>query len=79
MEPTLVEGQTVLVCPRRPARPGDVVVVELPDGVRAIKRVASLSGGLDVRGDNPARSTDSRQLGLLAPSSVRGVVVCTFP
>lgn len=79
MEPTLTEGRTVLVDPRRTARVGDVVVVTLPDGARAIKRVASLEGGVDVRGDNPRQSTDSRQLGLLDPDAVQGVVVCTFP
>lgn len=79
MEPTLVEGQTVLVDPGRSPQVGEVVVVHLPDGTRAIKRVASLDRGLDVRGDNPARSTDSRQLGVLDRSSLVGVVVCTFP
>ncbi len=80
MEPTLLPGQTVLVDPRAPVTLGCVVLAPDPrDGRPLLKRVAAIGAGLDLRGDNPAQSTDSRHFGLVDPSSVHGVVVCTFP
>lgn len=59
-------------------RPGDLVAVRdprVPDRL-LVKRVASVTaGGVDVRGDDPARSTDSRDFGLVPVSDVVGVVV----
>ncbi len=48
-------------------RPGEVVVVGDPrGGRRLVKRVAALEGRqADLRGDDPAASTDSRDLGLI--------------
>jgi SOS-response transcriptional repressor LexA len=39
MEPTLVEGERLLVRYGGAVRPGDVVVALFPDGVLAVKRV----------------------------------------
>jgi mitochondrial inner membrane protease subunit 1 len=75
MRPTLEEGDRLLVLRGRRARPGDLVVVPDPRarGRLVVKRVVAASGGgLTVRGDNPAASTDSRALGPLGRDAVRG-------
>lgn len=79
MVPALRHGDHVLVWLRAPRRlaAGSVVLVELPGAPMAVKRVTRVQpdGTVWVEGDNPVGSTDSRQLGALAPSLVRGVVV----
>lgn len=58
-------------------RPGDVVVVNLPDRPLGVKRLVGYDDGRPiVEGDNPWGSTDSRQLGPLAAGAVRAKVVC---
>ena len=80
MEPTLRPGQTVLVDPRASVVEGCLVLASDPrDGRPLLKRVVSTQGGLDLRGDNPSQSTDSRHFGRLPPSAVQGVVTCTLP
>ncbi|MFP5316777.1 MAG: nickel-type superoxide dismutase maturation protease [Acidimicrobiia bacterium] len=81
MRPTLEEGDRVLVVRDGRARPGDLVVVPDPRnaGRLVVKRVVVASaGGLTVRGDNPSASTDSRDFGPVAASSVRGRVVYRY-
>ena len=86
MLPTLQPGDEVLVNPhayrRRSIQPGDVVVTRHPfrTDVRSIKRVHAVlpDGRCEVRGDNPAESTDSRAYGTLAPNHVQGRVTCRF-
>jgi phage repressor protein C with HTH and peptisase S24 domain len=72
MSPTLSDSDIVLV--RRgdtAVRPGLVVIVVWP-GQLSVKRVVKADvGGWFVVGDNPAGSTDSRELG---PARVVGVV-----
>ena len=81
MVPTLRPGDILLVR-WRPGRirpdVGDVVVVTLPDGrPLGVKRVVSgTTDGVQVRGDNPAASTDSRTLGVLPMAAVQGRVIC---
>lgn len=79
MAPSLRHGDHVLVWLRAPRRlaAGSVVLVELPGAPMAVKRVTRVQtdGTVWVEGDNPIGSTDSRQLGALPPSRVRGVVV----
>jgi nickel-type superoxide dismutase maturation protease len=75
MLPSLHAGDRLLVLRRAPARPGDVVAVVDPrlPARTMIKRVAAVGKrGVTVLGDNPLASTDSRDLGPLAPAAVRG-------
>jgi len=75
MLPTLHPGDRLLVLRRVPPRLGDVVAVVDPrvPARTMVKRVAALDHrGVTVLGDNPGASTDSRDLGPLAPATVRG-------
>jgi nickel-type superoxide dismutase maturation protease len=80
MAPLLRDGDWILVDPdayrRRPPRPGELVVVPDPREPERIvvKRVAAIDsrGLLDLAGDNPARSTDSRRFGPVDPGGVLG-------
>lgn len=81
MEPTLREGDLLLVVPaalRRP-RVGDVVVAADPrDPARAtVKRLARRTGDgrAVLRGDNPGASTDSRTFGPVPATAVTAVAV----
>ena len=75
MRPALEPGDRLLVVDGLPIRPAHVVAVRDPrDEERVmVKRVEAVwpDGSVDVRGDAPAASTDSRQLGPLD----RGLVV----
>jgi nickel-type superoxide dismutase maturation protease len=85
MEPTLLVGDRLLVLARpwgSPARlfVGDIVAVADPRLATRIlvKRIASIdrsAGTVDVRGDAPDASTDSRQFGPVPLASVLGRVV----
>lgn len=77
MAPTLRHGDQLLVVRRSAARPGQAVVVRLPGGRLAVKRLVRLEAGgkLWVEGDNPFGSTDSRSLGPLAADALSGVVI----
>ena len=91
MQPTLRDGETVIVHPgayrhERP-RVGDVVHVEHPErpGLFMIKRVVELleppgdtSYELVVLGDNPTASTDSADFGPVRAPLLRGKVTCRF-
>jgi phage repressor protein C with HTH and peptisase S24 domain len=75
MRPALEPGDRLLVLRAGPVRVGDVVAVDDPRAPdRAmLKRVAARGpSGLTVLGDNAAASTDSRVLGPLDPTAVRG-------
>src|SRR5687767_8933391 len=72
MAPTLLPGDRLLVA-RLPPRTGDVVVATDPRDPRRelIKRVHRFdSAGIQLRGDNPAFSTDARLFGALPPRVV---------
>ncbi len=77
MLPALRPGDRLLVVRRRRIRPGDVVAVTDP-GLASrtlVKRVAGAGpAGITVLGDNAAASTDSRTLGPVPPSAIRGRV-----
>ena len=81
MQPTLEPGDRVLVrrLGRKPAPSlGSVVVTLHPQRskLRLIKRLSRLdSTGLWLLGDNPAESTDSRQLGAVPTNLMIGEVV----
>ena len=73
MAPALLPGDRLLVV--APARPrlGDVVLAADPrePGREMIKRVAASDpGGVTLRGDNPAFSTDARAFGRIPVSAI---------
>jgi nickel-type superoxide dismutase maturation protease len=80
MRPLLEPGDLLLVDPDayrgRPPRPSDLVAVPDPrDPSRwLVKRVAGIAedGRLELRGDDPAQSTDSRAFGPVDPAAVIG-------
>jgi len=82
MWPHLCPGDRVLVDPcayrHRPPAVGEVVVADHPfrSDVRWVKRVAALTttGALELEGDNPDESTDSRTQGAIPIHKVRGLV-----
>ena len=81
MVPALAPGERLLVVGPWPIRPGQVVAVTDPGdpGRSMVKRVRSVSpAGVDVRGDNPAASTDSRHFGPLPRRAVWGRVVYRY-
>ncbi|MBM7805660.1 phage repressor protein C with HTH and peptisase S24 domain [Geodermatophilus bullaregiensis] len=69
MTPTVRHGDRLLVRRLRPgtARPGDVVLARFPSrpDLLVVKRVARVldGGAVDVRGDNPLVTDDSRAYG----------------
>jgi nickel-type superoxide dismutase maturation protease len=84
MEPTLWPGDRLLTVPprRRWLVPGRVVVVADPSDPAhlVVKRLVSAEDGrVEVLGDHPAGSTDSRHWGPLPIAAVRRVVVRRWP
>lgn len=81
MAPTLLPGDRLLVVRGSP-RPGDVVLVADPREARRelIKRVTRLDGdgAVELRGDNPAASTDARTFGTVAAADVRWRAVAIY-
>jgi nickel-type superoxide dismutase maturation protease len=80
MVPTLRHGDRVLVwlrAPRRTPTIGRIVVVELPERPLSVKRLTAVDpdGRVRVEGDNEFGSTDSRSLGPVPASALRGVVL----
>jgi type IV secretory pathway protease TraF len=83
MSPTYLPGERVTALRRwRPIRPGDVVVLRDPRDLSRwiLKRcVAKIGSLLDLRGDNAAASTDSREFGLVESRAVAYIVICPSP
>jgi nickel-type superoxide dismutase maturation protease len=79
MVPTVAPGELVTVVRRwRRVRAGDVVVVRDPrqPSRLLLKRCVRTVGGMvDLRGDNEAVSTDSRDFGLVPTRDVRWLVI----
>lgn len=79
MVPTYVPGERLTAIRHwRKVRVGDVVVVRDPrENTRwLLKRCVSVQGHqLDLRGDNPDASTDSRDFGLVSSHSVKWIVL----
>jgi nickel-type superoxide dismutase maturation protease len=84
MEPALWAGDRLLTVPARRGwlAPGQVVVVadpQDPDHL-VVKRLTALgSGKVEVLGDNPAASTDSRTWGRLPLAAIRRIAVARWP
>lgn len=83
MLPTLWPGDRVATLPALAApRPGQLVVVRDPADAThlVVKRVHAVdANGVDVRGDNPTASTDSRTWGPLPRTAVRRRVLRRWP
>ena len=81
MLPTLRDGDRLVVRRTRRVGPGDIAVAVDPrDHARPlVKRVATVGPqGVDLVGDNPAASTDSRMFGPLPADMVRGRAVYRY-
>jgi signal peptidase I len=75
MQPTLSDGDRLLVQHGARPRDGDLVVVRLPDGVVAVKRATMRrDGGWWVERDNPLEGVDSWLVGAIPESGVLAVV-----
>jgi nickel-type superoxide dismutase maturation protease len=80
MSPTLVPGDWLLADPeayrRRNPRVGELVLVPDPrePSRLLVKRIAGVAsdGRLEVAGDHPEASTDSRTFGSIDPAGVQG-------
>jgi signal peptidase I len=76
MQPTLHDGDRLLVQHGGSPRVGDLVVVRLPDGVVAVKRAtrAEPGGAWWVERDNPREGVDSWVVGAVPAGDVLAVV-----
>ena len=81
MAPTFQTGERLTALRRwRRVRAGDVVVVRdrsLATGWMIKRCVAREGSLLDLRGDNVAESTDSRDFGLVPSSAAKYIVIVT--
>ena len=76
MQPTLYDGDRLLVIHAGRARVGRLLVVRLPDGVVAVKRaVRREPAGWWVERDNPAEGVDSWSVGAIPDADVVAVVL----
>jgi nickel-type superoxide dismutase maturation protease len=75
MLPTLRPGQIVVATRWVRLRPGKIVIALTPRR-EVVKRVKSVTArGMELIGDNPAASTDSRHFGPVDPRAIVGVVI----
>jgi nickel-type superoxide dismutase maturation protease len=84
MEPTLWPGDRLVTVPAHPRllTVGQVVVLIDPDDPshRIIKRITAMDeAGVEVHGDDPGRSTDSRRWGSVPPTDIRRIAVTRWP
>jgi len=77
MQPTLYDGDRLLVRHGAVPRPGRLTVVRLPDGVVAVKRATRREAhGWWVERDNPREGVDSALVGAIPDKDVIAVVIC---
>lgn len=84
MEPTLWPGDRLVTVPAIAAwlRVGHVVVLDDPEDAshRLIKRIVAVAEGhVEVRGDDPRRSTDGRRWGPVPRGAVRRIAITRWP
>jgi hypothetical protein len=80
MEPTLSEGDRLLLLHGSPPTPGGLAVVRLPDGVVAVKRaVRREADGWWVERDNPLVGVDSWAVGAIPDDRVLARVLLRLP
>ena len=78
MEPTLTEGDRLLVLRLGKVKKGDVVVARI-SGKEIVKRVSRTNGeSYELLGDNPNYSTDSRSFGKLTKESILGKMIFKY-
>ena len=76
MQPTLRDGDHLLVRWGGQPAPGRLVIVQWPGRPLSVKRAALLADdGWWVERDNPTEGVDSWQVGPVAPKDVLGVVL----
>jgi nickel-type superoxide dismutase maturation protease len=81
MAPCLQPGDHILVWRTRSVRPGDIVAAADPrqPARSLLKRVVTVGrDGVVLIGDNPERSTDSRQFGPVPMAHVRGKAIYRY-
>ncbi len=79
MQPTLYDGDRLIVLHGATPRVGGLVVVRLPDGVVAVKRVTRREpGGWWVERDNPSEGVDSWRVGAIPEGDVVARVLLRF-
>ena len=80
MRPLLSDGDVVLVKQTSEVAIGDVVLASHPfkTSVTILKRVVSMddAGNVELVGDDPSASSDSRSFGSIPMRDIRGKVVC---
>ena len=77
MQPTLQDGDRLLVLHGASPRAGRLVVVRLPEGVVAVKRaVAHEAAGWWIERDNPREGVDSWLVGAIPDHDVLARVLC---
>ena len=75
MQPTLYDGDRLVVRHGASPRAGDLIVVRLPDGVVAVKRATTRrESGWWVERENPAEGVDSWLVGAIPEDDVLAVV-----
>jgi phage repressor protein C with HTH and peptisase S24 domain len=76
MQPTLRNGDRILVHYGATPRPGDLVVVRLPDRPVSVKRLVRREpdGGWWVERDNPSEGVDSWAVGAVPEADLLAVV-----
>ena len=81
MEPTLYDGDRLVLMHGARPRPGRLGVVRLPDGVVAVKRLVrrEADGGWWVERDNAAVGVDSWTVGALPEEALIAAVVARIP
>lgn len=84
MEPTLWPGDRLVTIPAHPRwlAVGQVVVLRDPEDPdhRIIKRITAVRGDrVEVRGDDPARSTDGRRWGPVPGRAIRRIAITRWP
>lgn len=76
MQPTLRDGDRLLVRHGATPKVGDLAVVRLPDGVVAIKRVTRREpAGWWVERDNPEEGVDSWSVGAIPDADLVAVAI----
>lgn len=76
MEPTIKAGSFVLVMDTPILQLGDIVLLQLPNKEKMIKRITNITPeGYFVEGDNKNDSYDSRDFGIIPKEKMLGKII----